>query len=84
MTVNAKKRIVVWAPTNVGYLLNLVSEYLFINRSELYERVWQAGLESYLGLNEDEASKMIPRPLPFGAVPPEDVQKLVNEILGNA
>jgi hypothetical protein len=61
--------------------MNLVAEYQFIKRSELYDRIFKAGLEVYLGVTPEEAGDLTPTALRFGAVPPEDPKALVDLLL---
>lgn len=78
------KRVLVWAPTGLGYLMNLVAEYQFRARSDLYDEIFKAGLHAYLGLSEEDVKDLTPTPLRFGAVPPEDPKELVDKLIGRA
>jgi len=74
------RRVVVKVPVDMSFLLDLVARYQCATKKDLHERIWRAGVQSYLGVDQDDVD--VASPLPRGTQPPKDVHKLVEAILG--
>jgi hypothetical protein len=72
------KRVVVFVPIDMGYLLDLVSRYQCITKKKLHEDIWRAGILAYLGIDPDAIES--PTPLPRGSAAQKDVKKLVAQL----
>jgi len=78
------RRCVVWVPVRLGFLFDMLSRYTGKTKNELYQEIWNAGVEAHLGLRQSDALDLSPQPLPRGADAPKDIQDLVNALVGDA
>lgn len=76
-----RKRVVIFVPIEMGYLLDLISRYELCTKRSLHERVWEAGVKSLLGIDPASLETSQPSPLPRSTKVPKELHKLVSALV---